>query len=310
MNVKHFCIAATIGLLGFISCGTQEIDQLQAEKQKLQLQTQKQDSLINEVAAFINQFEDNLEDVLQRRGVIVLVSEDKESSNSTQISLISGHLSAVDSLLTQNQVIIDSLNEKLDAAHGKWYGLQQTVKRLQKKLTESNNDIRQLSHSLGIAQDEIYVLKQAKRMLLSSHDSLLSNANKLENQLALQHSQNKAQARLIQEKEAHLRKAYYVAGSKAELKALDVIETKGGIVGIGQVKTLQDHLKPSAFHPIDMEEKRIFAIHSKKAELISPHPSDSYAFIPSDDGKTIIGLEVIEPERFWETSRYLVVLKD
>ncbi len=310
MKLKRICVAATIGLFGLVSCSDQEIKELEASNQTLLTLTEQQDSIINEVANYINHFEDNLESIIHQEGIIVQTSANKENSKETQLNLISNHLEAVDSLLSQNQAIIDSLSERLNASEGRWYTLKKTVNRLQIKLKEKNQEVNDLRDKLGIALDEIYVLKQNKLILMDARDSLLATSGSLEDTLAQQRAKNLAQAQLIRQQADDISQAFYLAGSKQELKELEVLETEGGIAGIGRVKTLNENLKPEAFQPIDTREKKVFAIHSKKAQLITPHPVDAYAFIPSEDGKTIVGLEVTAPERFWGASKYLVVLTD
>ena len=45
---------------------------------------------------------------------------------------------------------------------------------------------------------------------------------------------------------------------------------------------------------------------AKHAKIMTPHPADSYEFVY--EGKVINYLTIKDPDRFWETSKYLVIM--
>ena len=44
---------------------------------------------------------------------------------------------------------------------------------------------------------------------------------------------------------------------------------------------------------------------AKKAELISPHPADSYQVVSNDS--IVEYIQITQPEKFWKKTRYAVV---
>ncbi|MEZ4825231.1 MAG: hypothetical protein R3C61_02895 [Bacteroidia bacterium] len=63
-----------------------------------------------------------------------------------------------------------------------------------------------------------------------------------------------------------------------------------------------------AFTAIDITKVSSIPFDSKKAELLTSHPSDSYVF--NQENKKITSLEITNPEKFWKASKYLVVVTD
>jgi hypothetical protein len=100
--------------------------------------------------------------------------------------------------------------------------------------------------------------------------------------------------------------AFYVAGTKKELKEMGILDMQGGFIGIGRVKTLNADAPVELFKPIDIRETRSITINGKKANLITPHPSDSYALNTLNEDKAL-ALEITNNLKFWQETNFLVV---
>jgi len=108
-----------------------------------------------------------------------------------------------------------------------------------------------------------------------------------------------------QEKLNALNTAYYVAGNFRELKNNEVLEKKGEFLGfLGGARVLKPDFNHQPFTRVDIIEKDTFMIIGKKIELVSIHPPDSYRIHKNG---TAMNLVVSNPERFWESSKYLVM---
>jgi hypothetical protein len=107
-----------------------------------------------------------------------------------------------------------------------------------------------------------------------------------------------------QEKE--MRTKYVYAATSKELKERNIMTKEGGFLGIGATKKLSSDFDTSVFQAIDMQETHRIPVSSKKASLLTRHPEGSYVF--NEDGKETESLEITDPERFWEHSKYLVVV--
>ena len=101
----------------------------------------------------------------------------------------------------------------------------------------------------------------------------------------------------------NLNTCYYVIGSNKELKANKIIES--GF--LRKTKILQGDFEMSYFTKADRRTLNEIPLHSKKAQLMTNHPKDSYEIVDNDGVKT---LHILNANRFWEKSNFLVVKID
>ena len=101
----------------------------------------------------------------------------------------------------------------------------------------------------------------------------------------------------------NLNTCYYVIGSKKELKANKIIET--GF--LRKTKILQGDFEMSYFTKADRRTLSEIPLRSHKAQLMTNHPKDSYELIDRDGSKV---LHILNANRFWEKSNFLVVKVD
>jgi len=162
------------------------------------------------------------------------------------------------------------------------------------------------------------IIDQNKNKISSQRDSsialLSENINKLNSKIAsveleLTNSKNDNEQKKqeIADKTIKLHTAYYTVGTYRELKDKKVLSKEGGILGLGSSKSFTSDLNNESFTKIDYTSTKLIDIISKKIEIISIHPSDSYKII--NNGKQIMAIEILDPERFWQASKYLVVVK-
>lgn len=102
---------------------------------------------------------------------------------------------------------------------------------------------------------------------------------------------------------AELNSVYYLVGTKKDLKRDSVIIKKG----IGGATTLSDQTNNSKFIGIDKSTDKVINLTGfKKVELVPARPEDSYSL--KKDNDLIVQLNITDPDRFWETSKYLVIV--
>ena len=94
-----------------------------------------------------------------------------------------------------------------------------------------------------------------------------------------------------------LNTAWYVFGTKKELKEQRIM-----VDG----KVLQSSFNKNYFTKIDIRVDKEIKLYSKSAKLLTTHPSSSYTLTP-DANKQYV-LRITNPQIFWSTSKYLVVL--
>ena len=69
---------------------------------------------------------------------------------------------------------------------------------------------------------------------------------------------------------------------------------------------LEQNFNKSYFTKIDIRVDKEIKLYSRSAEVLTAHPANSYT-LQRDANKQYI-LRITNPEQFWSTSKYLVVL--
>jgi len=170
--------------------------------------------------------------------------------------------------------------------------MQRSIANLKNQLEEQQNTINSLTEQLAAAHVQIKNLNQ-------SVDSLSTvNKNVVKEKEAAQQQSKQLSAEVD-----NLNTCYYVIGSKNELKNNKIIET--GF--LRKTKILQGDFEMSYFTKADRRTLSEIPLHSKKAELMTNHPKDSYEIVTNGNVKT---LRIINAHRFWEKSNFLVVKVD
>ena len=100
----------------------------------------------------------------------------------------------------------------------------------------------------------------------------------------------------INTQDKQLNTAWYVFGTKKELKEQRILEGD---------KVLESNFNKSYFTKIDIRVDKEIKLMSKSAKILTMHPSGSYT-LQRNANKTYV-LRITNPQIFWSTSKYLVV---
>jgi hypothetical protein len=106
--------------------------------------------------------------------------------------------------------------------------------------------------------------------------------------------------------------AYYVIGTKEELLKKGVLVAEGGkrflIAGSRNIVPAR-HLDPSAFTRIDRLNNRTITLPEGQYQILS-RQNPTYTLPQAQkDGKIVGGLTIEQPERFWQPSRFLILVR-
>lgn len=198
--------------------------------------------------------------------------------------------------------------------------IQQSINKHKQRLAELENRLKQSTNYNSKMEKSIAMMKQQL-------DDQQKTINDLTNQLAAAHIQikslnqsvdslNTVNKNVTKEKEAaeqeskkltnevtNLNTCYYVIGSKKELKEHKIIET--GF--LRKTKILEGDFEMSYFTKADRRTLNEIPLHSNKAKLMTNHPKDSYEITEHGNVKV---LRILNAERFWGKSNFLVVKVD
>ncbi|RLD27583.1 MAG: hypothetical protein DRI54_00835 [Bacteroidetes bacterium] len=107
----------------------------------------------------------------------------------------------------------------------------------------------------------------------------------------------------IVELKAELNLVYYLVGTKKELKQDSIIVKKG----VGGAITLSENSDNSKFTKLNKTSDTVINLTGfKKAELVPARPEGSYKF--ETDNDLIVQLNITNPEKFWEASKFLAIV--
>jgi chromosome segregation ATPase len=197
---------------------------------------------------------------------------------------IKSDIQTIYSLMQKNKETLASLSKKLKNSTLKIDQLQKMVTRLEKELADKTAEIENLRARLA--------------KLNADFEQANLKIDDLSGQVRTQGQQIQDQTKTIETQDEELNTAYYIIGNAKELK-------KNGVVKSGDI--LADFNK-ELFTKIDVRKVTEISILSKKAKLLSSHPSNSYKF--SGDKKVIQALQILDYKSFWSSSRYLVIQVD
>ena len=255
---------------------------LLAEKEALVIENQNIEKEFDATIGIINEVENNLQAIRDAEGMLTVKQEGNERDQ-----LVS-ELLQIKEKMAENHARLDSLNEALTKANRNNANLRAQIKKLQAQLAEKEEMIANLQAQIVEKDGQIANLNTQVANLNSNLDNANNEISNLNNNLT--------------DRTNELNSVYYVGGSMKELKAKGVILSK--------TKVLKGDVPTQEFTKGDMRELTSIVFNSKKAVVLSTHPTDAYNLVKGVDaeGNKIMTLEITNPEAFWKVTKYLVVL--
>lgn len=270
-----------------MACGrnSSEYKQLQQEKDSLVEAQATQAAELKEALALLNEVEENFEKLREAENFLTAQSNLNGELSKTQRERIADNFELVHTLLKKNKEELDNLQKKTgkDAQH--YSELQKTIVRLQKELEAKAAQILALQQQLGEKDEQIRTLSGSLADLSIMVDSL-----------ALRSEQ---QGKALDEKNDLLNTAWYIFGTRRELKAQKVVDGK---------KLLQGNYDKEKFIKIDIRTETEIPLYAKRARVLTSHPEASYELVKGAD--KALTLVIRDYQLFWEASRFLVIEVD
>lgn len=241
---------------------------------------EQKENEINDMMATINDIEDGLREITAAENR-VNVARNGEGAN--QKARIRENMEFIQSTMAQNRELVKKLQQQLRESSFKGDQLRRTIESLTTQLEEKEQQLQQLRAELE--QKDIHIAEQAERI-----EGLNQNVSSL-----VEETTQKQQTINTQDKQLHT--AWYVFGTKRELKEQRILQD-------GDV--LRANFNKDYFTKIDIRIDKEIKLYSRSAKLLTSHPSSSYT-LTQDANKQYV-LRIVNPQTFWSTSKYLVVL--
>lgn len=273
-----FVVALTLGSCGNTQPKADTADT--AQNDSLQKIISQKDSEINEIMETFNQIQEGLREINEAENRVSIVKDGEGSDKRQQIV---ENIKFIASTMQQNRALISKLRQQLRESSVRGDQLQKTVDELVKQIDEKDRQLKQLSAEL-----------EAKNIHIAELDKTISSLN--DNVSSLQ-NESSQKTETINQQDVQLNTAWFAYGTKKELKQQHIIEGS---------KVLQSNFNKSFFTKIDIRVNTEIKLYSKSAKLLTMHPSSSYALERDANNKYV--LRISNPQLFWSTSKYLVVM--
>ncbi len=252
---------------------TQQLDSLR------QVIAQK-DNEINDVVGTFNDIEQGFREISEAQGRVAVAQSGEGSSSADRIR---ENMQFIQSTMQQNRELINKLRQRLRESTINSEQLKRTIDNLTRQLEEKDAQLRSLREELLAKEIHIVELDETIAGLSEDVSSLREESS--------------AKSETINSQYQKLNQAWFVFGTKKELKEQKIL-----VDG----KVLQDNFNKSYFTKIDIRVDKEIKLYSRDAEILTSHPADSYS-LTRDANKQYV-LRITRPEKFWSTSKYLVVL--
>lgn len=251
-----------------------------SQNDSLQKIIAQKDNEINDIMETFNQIEAGFKEINEAENRVSLM-KDGEGANRRQ-QLVE-NVQFISATMKENRTLIEKLRRQLRESSVKSDNLKKTIENLVAELEEKDNQLQQLRAELD-----------AKNIHIAELDQTISGLNDNVTNLQTESSQKSA---TIQAQDKQLNTAWFVFGTKKELKEQRIIDGD---------RVLESNFNKSYFTKIDIRVEKEIKLYSKYAKILTMHPSDSYT-LEKDVNKQYV-LRITNPQIFWSTSKYLVIL--
>ncbi len=280
---KLFIAALVFTSFSFTAC--MENKSADAEKNaeridSLQRIVTQKDNEINDMMGTLNEIQEGMRLIAEAENKVSIMKDGEGANKSRQIK---ENIQFISEQMTRNRELVSKLRKQLRESSVQGDQLKETINALVLQLDAKDKELQTLREELD--KKDIHIAELGETV-----NNLNSNVNSL-----TEESAQKSQT--ISSQDRALNTAWYVFGTKKELKDQHILEDN---------RVLQSNFNKSYFTKIDIRIDKEIKLYSKSAKLLTAHPSSSYTLL-QDANKQYV-LRITNPDAFWSTSKYLVVL--
>lgn len=279
-KIVYYVIAATIVVMATSCNGGSNPTKEQLDS--LQTAYDQRNADYNELNEFLSVIATGLDSIALQEGQILTPGE-SPSLNREQIKK---NLDAYKQTLDTQRQRIDELEKKLKTGNANSAQMKTIIASLKQQLAQKDEEIAQLRKQVDDQNVDINSLKE--------------NVENLRQHNEMQAGLIVSQQETILSQDASLNTAYIKIATKKDLKEAGLLT--GGFLK----KTKVDFTKidKSLFRAVDIREVEKIDIPAEKAKVMTPQPENSYRI--DKIGKNNV-LSIINPEKFWGVSNFVII---
>lgn len=278
---KLFILAISVAMLTACGDGVDQrrLAELNQRIDSLTRANVQKDNEINDLMDTYDIIEQGFQAINEAQQRVTVERKGEGTSNAAHIK---ENMSFIQETLNQNKELIASLQQKVKDGTITSQRLKKTIATLTEQLEKKEQEVKSLMEELD-----------KKDIHISELDEQVATLNSDVTRLQDDNVQKDA---TISQQDKDLHAAWYVFGTKKELKEQNILQS-------GEV--LKGNFNKNYFTKIDIRKDKEIKLMSRDARLLTNHPDGSYT-LQRDANKQYV-LRITNPEQFWATSRYLVI---
>lgn len=283
-------VCAMVCTLAVVSCNQDAVKKAEQDalhqRDSLEQIISQKDNEINDMMTTLSDIEEGFREITEAQSRVTLA---KQGEGTNTMQRIRENFQFIQSVMKQNKELINKLKQQVRESSVKGSQLKKILDNLTQQMETKDQQLQALREELDRKDIHIAELDEKVATLNTDVSTLQEDNTKKEQTIT---TQDKA-----------LHTAWFVFGTKDELKNQRIL-TKDGL--FSKTKLLEKDFNKDYFTKIDIRIDKEIKLYSKSAEILTSHPAGSYT-LQRDANKQFV-LRINNPEAFWGTSKYLVVL--
>ena len=256
---------------------------LKAENDSLLIELSQRNAELDEMMGTFNEIQEGFRQINDAESRVDLQRGTITENSASAKQQIASDIEFITKQMEENKAQIAKLQAMLKSSKNNSAQLKKAVESLTQELVTKQQRIEELQAELASKNIRIQELDAAVSGLSADKESLAA--------------ENEAKARTVAEQDKAINAAWFVFGTKSELKSQKILQS-------GDVLKNDDFNK-DYFTQIDIRTTKEIKLYSKRAELLTTHPAGSYELVKDDKGQ--LTLKITNPKEFWSVSKYLVI---
>ncbi|MBQ0050148.1 MAG: hypothetical protein KBT12_07960 [Bacteroidales bacterium] len=258
----------------------QEENPLQKTVDSLKAVNASQAQELDEFMGLVDQVNEGFRMIKEAEGRVDIQDGNIETNKREQIA---ENMQFIQETMAQNRQLIEQMKSKIAKSGNKLSSLSKQVEMLEQQLNDQRTRVQELEALLAESRQQNEMMEEENLQLR------VEKTQVVEENAQLQTVNN--------EQDKELNTAWFVFGTKAELKEQRIIDS-GDVLKNG-------NFNKGYFTKIDIRTDKDIALYSKSAKMLTNHPSGSYVL--EKDANGLYSLHITNPQQFWSISKYLVV---
>lgn len=287
---KSMFFMLLIGVVSMTSCDNKkaEVLALQQANDSLSQANAEMRNYYEEMIGFITEIDADMQAIKSAENFVIEQSDDLGDISVSAQSRIKSDLELMSNTLQRNRDRIAELEKKLKSSNANSAALRKAIEILKIEIAQKDSLIAELQTSLAQRDVRIAELDHAVEGLSVQVEDLTNVTHE--------------QEAVIANQDVALNEVYYVYAYTDQLRENKIL-TGGGLFSKTQV--LKDDFNKDFFVKADKRTLNSIFLESKKVKMCTSHPADSYELV--QDGEGFYTLNILNPDKFWQLSPYLVV---